>query len=204
MTDPPPRCDTPLLIVLSGPSGVGKDAVISRIREQGKPYHFAVTATTRPQRANEQDRVDYIFVTRQEFDRMILECDLLEWAEVHGNLYGVPKAQIVKALQEGKDILIQMDVQGAATIRKLASDALLIFLAPPTVEDLHRRLRERLTESCEALDRRLKTAQMEMREASKFDHVVVNHGGRLDDAVDEIERIVALERCRVPPRRMPL
>ena len=194
----------PLLIVLSGPSGVGKDAILTRMRELQKPYHFTVTATTRPQRPTERDGVDYIFVTTEAFRDMVASGELLEWAEVYGNLYGVPMDQVTGALNRGRDVMIKADVQGAATIKKLAPETLFIFLAPPNAEELASRLSQRMTESSEALRLRLKTAELELQEAPKFDHVVVNHQDRLDDAVEEIERIVARERRRVPARRVCL
>ena len=174
------------------------------MRDQGRPYHFTVTATTRPQRPTEESGVDYLFFTREEFNHMIQKSDLLEWAEVYGNLYGVPRSQVADALEARKDVFIKADVQGAATIRTLAADAVFIFLAPPTVDELRRRLHARLTESPEVLQRRLTTAESEMREASKFDYVVVNHNGRLDEAVEEIELIVERERRREPARRVVL
>ena len=194
----------PLLIVISGPSGVGKDAILSRMREQGKHYHFTVTATTRPRRPAEQDGVDYIFVAERAFRQMIDQGELMEWAEVHGNLYGVPRAQVARALQDGDDVIIEADVQGAATIRRLAPDGVFIFLAPPSMEELASRLSQRMTESPEAVQRRLKTAEAEMVEASKFDHVVVNHRDRLDEAVREIEAIMARERRRTSRGRIVL
>ena len=195
---------SPLLVVLSGPSGVGKDAVISSMREQGKPYHFTVTATTRPQRPSEIDGHDYMFVSSDEFARMIENGDFLEWAQVYSNRYGVPRAQVEDALKEGRDVLIKADVQGAATIRKLAPDAVFIFLAPPSMEELAYRLGQRMTESREALQQRLRTAKAEMCEASRFDHVVTNHRDRLDETVAEIETIVATERTRAPERKILL
>ena len=200
----PERETTPLLIVLSGPSGVGKDAVLSRMRELDRPYHFTVTATTRPQRQGERDGVDYIFVSESRFRQMIRDGQLLEWAEVYGNLYGVPKAQVTDALGKGRDAIIKPDVQGAATIRKLAPEALLIFLAPPNEAELKRRLGARMTESPEALALRLETAKEEMQRASSFDYVVVNHEGRLDDAVREIDDIVVAEKVRTRARRVTL
>ena len=194
----------PLLIVLSGPSGVGKDTVLSRMRERGRPYHYTVTATTRLRRASETDGVDYIFLSTETFHQMIREGKLLEWAEVYGNLYGVPKDQVVEALRDEKDVIIKTDVQGASTIRKLASEAVFIFLAPPSMEELAHRLSLRMTESPETLERRLRTAEAEMAEASKFDHVVTNRQDRLDDTVRAIETIVAQERRKVPPRRPAL
>ncbi len=200
----PERETAPLLIVLSGPSGVGKDAVLSRMKELDRPYHFTVTATTRPQRQDERDGVDYTFLSEPRFRQMIRDEQLLEWAEVYGNLYGVPKAQVTDALGNGRDAIIKADVQGAATIRKLAPEALLIFLAPPNEAELKRRLGARMTESPEALALRLETAKEEMQQASSFDRVVVNHQGRLDDAVREIDDIVAAEKVRTPPRRVSL
>ena len=192
----------PLLVVLTGPSGVGKDAVLSRMRELGKPYHFTVTATTRPQRPTERDGLDYIFVSKEVFHQMVERVELLEWAEVYGNLYGVPKAQVVEAFNRGDDVIIKADVQGAATIKKLAPDAVFIFLAPSDVDELARRLSERMTESSEALRIRLKTAENEMRAAHNFDHVVVNYQGHLDNTVQEIESILMQERSRTAPREV--
>ena len=194
----------PLLVVLSGPSGAGKDALLSRMRQLRKPYHYTITATTRPQRPTERDGVDYIFVTEESFRRMIERDELLEWAEVYGNLYGVPRDRVAEALRSGRDVIIKTDVQGAATIRKLAPGAILIFIAPPDMEELARRLGQRMTEAPEALWLRLSTAEREMQASSGFDHVVVNHPDRLDDAVEEIEAILASERRRPRPRAMPL
>ena len=193
-----------MLVVLSGPSGVGKDAVVSTIRSRNRPYHIAVTATTRPKRAAEVDGVDYIFIGRQDFEHMVEESDLLEWAVVYGNLYGVPKSQVSDALAMGADVIVKTDVQGAATIRKLVPEALLLFLAPPDEPELEARLKQRMTESPEALRIRLATAKEEMKEADRFDYVVVNHSGRLDETVAEIEAVVAAERERKPPRRIVL
>jgi len=203
-----PAAAHPLLIVMSGPSGVGKDAVLSRMRElmhgEDKPWHITVTATTRPQREMEQDGIDYIFVDEETFKRMIENDELLEWAEVYGNLYGVPKEQVSTPFREGRDVIIKADVQGAATIKKLVPEALFLFLAPPDMEELASRLRQRMTESPEALKLRLATAEKEMTEISKFDHVVVNHQGRLDQAVHEIRELVELERERWPARVVSL
>ena len=199
-----PREAGALLIVLSGPSGVGKDAVLSRMRELEKPYHFTVTVTTRPQRPEERDGVDYTFVAEKHFRQMIADGRLLEWAAVYGNYYGVPREQVTSALNAGRDVIIKADVQGAATIRKMVPEALSIFLAPPSDDELKKRLNARMTESAEALALRLETAKAEMEQASHFDRIVVNHRGRLDDAVREIEEIVAAEKLRVPRRRASL
>lgn len=204
IASPTPERAGPLLIILSGPSGVGKDAVLSHMQDQGKPYHFTVTATTRPRRPAEVNGVHYIFVSEKAFRQMIVDGELLEWAEVYGNLYGVPRSQVKRALSEGADVIIKTDVQGAATIRKLVPEAVFIFLAPPSVEELEHRLRLRMTESTEALRLRLQTAVAEMDEASKFDHVVTNYRDRLDDTVRDMEAIVDRERHVAPHRKIPL
>lgn len=196
--------ENPLLIVLSGPSGVGKDAVLSRMRELGSNVHFTVTATTRAMRANEESDVDYIFLTTDEFRDLQGNDGLLEDAEVFGNQYGVPKSQVTDALSRGQDVVLKIDVQGADTIRRVCPEALFIFLAPPDMEELTRRLRERDTESEEAFQLRFRTASEELQKAEQFDYVVINQTDGLDQAVAEIEAIIASERRRVPPRRISL
>ena len=186
----------PLLIVLSGPSGVGKDAVLQRMRELGKPFHYTVTATTRPIRSGEIDGVDYVFVDREQFQSMIVNKQLLEYAEVYGNWYGVPSEPVKDALGKGKDVILKIDVQGAENIRKKTTEAVYVFLAPPSLQELERRLRERMTDSEAALTRRLKTASGEMQDARKFDHVVVNRNERIDDAVADIMGIVEQEHSK--------
>ena len=194
----------PLLLVLSGPSGVGKDLLLSRLREVGRPYHFTVTATTRPKRAGERDGEDYHFVSAARFEAMIADDELLEWATVHGNYYGVPKAQVMDALSLGQDVILKIDVQGAATVRRLAPDALFIFLAPPSEAELERRLRGRGTEDSDALRSRIDQARHELREVAKFDYTVVHHTDATDEAALEIEDIIRHERHRDPPRRVVL
>ena len=191
----------PLLIILSGPSGVGKDAVLTRMRESGLPFHFTVTATTRPK---ETDGVDYIFLSKREFGLMALRDEFLERAEVYGNLYGVPKAQVRDAMAAGRDVIVKADVQGARSIRAIAPEALAIFLAPTGMDELERRLTERLTESPRALALRLETAAAEMQESVNYDHVVYNPDDGLDRAVAAIVRLVEAEKARVPPRRVAL
>ena len=183
-----------LLVVISGPSGAGKDSVLARMKEEPRPYHFAVTATTRPRRAHESNGRDYIFVSRDEFRRMIAHDELLEWADVYGELYGVPRAQVTEAQALGLDVIVKIDVQGAATIRRLAPDAVLVFIAPPTADELARRLRSRMTESHESLEIRLGTAEKEMGDSAWFDYVVVNESGELDDTVGRVIDIITHER----------
>ena len=184
----------PLLLVISGPSGVGKDVLLSRIRASGAPYFFTITATTRDRRDGERDGVEYHFLSKRRFEAMIATGELLEWATVYGNYYGVPKAQVMDALNRGEDVIIKIDVQGAATIREIAPDALFIFLAAPSEAELERRLRGRKSESDAALALRMEQARHEMREAKKFDYVVVHQTDRTDEAVREIEGIIERER----------
>ncbi|MBN1484393.1 MAG: guanylate kinase [Chloroflexia bacterium] len=199
LVEPPP-----LLVVLSGPSGVGKDAVMNRMKERQIPFHYTVTATTRPARSSEVHGKDYYFISMEEFQRLIDEDELLEWALVYGDYKGIPKQQVRDAMAAGQDVLMRIDVQGAGTIRGLAEEALLIFLAPPSMAELARRLRERKTETAEALERRLQAARREMHSLPMFDYVVVNYEDRLDQAVDEIGAILQAEKLRVQPRRVLL
>ena len=194
----------PLLLVLSGPSGVGKDLLLSRLREAGRPYHFTVTATTRARRSGEHDGVDYHFVSSDQFESMIANEELLEWAKVYDNYYGVPKAQVRDAMARGNDVILKIDVQGAETVRSLVPDALFIFLAPPSDAELERRLRGRNTETDYALTTRIEQARNELQEADKFDYTVVHHTDATDEAALEIEDIIRLERHREPPRRVVL
>jgi guanylate kinase len=198
------RTPQPLLIVISGPSGVGKDAVLTRMKEMGYPFHFVVTATTRPRRPGEVHGRDYYFVSTEEFRRMIEAGELLEHALVYGEHKGIPKSQVRQALASGKDVIMRLDVQGAATIRKIVPDAVSIFLVASSEEELFGRLRARKTESPQGLEKRMAIAQQEMAEIGNFDYVVVNPDHHLDDAVRQIAAIISAEKCRVKQRRIEL
>jgi guanylate kinase len=174
------------------------------MRELDRPYHFTVTATTRAKRASERDGVDYLFFSPKQFDRMVATDGFLEWAHVYGNRYGVPKAQVREALNQGQDVIIKADVQGASTIKRLAPEAVLIFLAPPSFEELERRLRERKTESDTDLTLRMRTARAEMGHQPMFEYVVVNYDDALDDTVARVDAIIAEEKLRDPPRKVAL
>jgi guanylate kinase len=190
----------PLLIVLSGPSGAGKDAILSRMKKTG--YHFITTVTTRPPRAKEKDNVDYHFVSVASFQKMLKNKKLLEWANVYGNWYGVPRAPLKQALDKGQDTVVKVDIQGAATIKKIVPHAVFIFVAPPSREELIKRLKKRQTESTNDLALRLKTAGEEMKKLPLFDYVVVNRQGELGLVVKEIEAIITAEKHRVKPREI--
>src|SRR5688500_9244630 len=152
----------PLLVVLSGPSGVGKDTILMRMRDIGFPFHFVVTATSRAQRAGERDGYDYHFVSRERFEEMIDRGELLEWAEVYGHYKGIPKSEERQALEGGRDVILRIDVQGAATLKRLAAEAVFIFLAPGSFEQLRNRLQWRRTESPDQMEQRLAIARHEM------------------------------------------
>ena len=194
----------PLLIVLSGPSGVGKDVVLTRMKESGYPLKYITTLTTRPQRPRERNNVDYHFVSMERFQEMIDNNGLLERANVYGNWYGVPKEEVRQALDKGQDVMVKVDVQGAANIRKILPDAILIFLMPPSLEELLARLKKRRTELPSDLELRLKTAEKEMEQLSLFDYIVVNRWDEVDQAVSEIKAIITAEKRRVNPREIVL
>ncbi len=195
----------PLLVVISGPSGVGKDAVLARLRERGVPAHFTVTATTRPKReVNPGDHAFLSFLSEEEFARLLANDGLLEHAQVYGYRYGVPKAQVIEALAAGKDVIMRVDVQGAATIKRLVPDALLIFLAPPSIQELEARLRSRGLDDPDTIRRRLDAAARELEEQSGFDYVIVNERDQLDQTVDRVLEIMAAERKRADRKPVKL
>jgi len=194
----------PLLIVISGPSGVGKDTVIQRMKERNLAIHFVVTAATRPPRPNEVHGEDYFFYTHDEFAEMIEKGELLEYAIVYNDYKGIPKAQVRDALASGKDVVMRLDVQGAATIRRLCPEALMIFLTVQDEEEMVARLLERKTETPEGLKLRIATARQEMMHIEAFDYVVTNHENHLDETVDTIIAIIEAEHHRVKQRKVTL
>ncbi|MCC7117580.1 MAG: guanylate kinase [Anaerolineales bacterium] len=199
-----PRRSSPLLIVISGPSGVGKDTVVQRMKERGLPFHFVVTATTRERRQNETHGQDYWFVSKEEFARMIEADELIEYAVVYGDYKGIPKWEVRDALTSGMDVVMRVDVQGAETVRKLAPEALLIFITCEGEEELERRLRERKTESSDSLALRIATARKELQRIEAFDYVIVNRDFHLDDTVNKVRSIIEAEHLRVHPRKVNL
>ena len=190
----------PLLVVLTGPSGAGKDTLLAELNSHSGRYHIAVNATTRPPRAGERNGVDYHFVSRDEFQRMLRDSDLLEHALVYGQDKGVPKRPIREALAAGKDVLLRTDIQGARTIKSLVPGAVTIFVAPPSVEELKRRVRSRGADTPEQIELRERIATEEMAAAGEFDHTVVNDD--LTRCAEEIEAIMSRERLRRD--RMPV
>ena len=193
-----------LLVVISGPSGVGKDSILMALRARNIPFHFVVTATSRPIRPGEQDGYDYHFVSHERFEQLIQENELIEWAEVYGQYKGVPKFEIRQALESGKDVILRIDVQGAASIRKLAPDALLIFVAPGDLNELRERLEQRHTEASDEIETRLAIVRQEFQSIDAFDYLVINRHDCLEEAVDCICAIVKAEKQRVHPRKVQL
>ena len=194
----------PLLIVISGPSGVGKDTVVQRMQERGMPFHFVVTANTRPKRENEVHGKDYFFVTKEEFARMIEQNELIEYAVVYGDYKGIPKQQVREALASGKDVIMRLDVQGAESVRKLAPEALLIFVTTESEEELVGRLKARKTETSDELALRIATARKELQRLEEFDYVIINHDFKLDETVDTVAAIIDAEHHRVKHRKVDL
>jgi len=195
---------SPLLIVISGPSGIGKDTVVDGLKKSGHPFHFVITATSRPPRENETDKKDYFFYSETQFEEMIDNGDLLEHAWVYSAYKGVPKSQVREALASGEDVVMRLDVQGAQTVHNLCPDAILIFLTADTKEEWLQRLKDRHSETDEELCLRIETAKMEFQTLDIFDYIVINHENKLDQTLDIIESIIVGEHHRVHPRKVTL
>ena len=194
----------PLLIILSGPSGVGKDALLNRMKEFKYPLEYITTVTTRLRRAGERNHIDYHFIAPEKFQDMIKQGEMLEYANVYGNWYGVPKQPIKQALNSDRDTIVKVDIQGAAAIKKIVPQAVFIFLMPPSMEELGNRLKKRHTESSFDLDLRLQTATEEIKQLSLFDYVVYSQRDDIYSAVMDIVAIITAEKCRVTPREINL
>ncbi len=190
------------LIVLSGPSGVGKSTVIAELFSQRENIYFSVSFTTRQPRVGEEDGVDYNFVTKEEFEGMIARDELLEHAQYVENYYGTSQKVIEDKLAQGIDVLLDIEVQGAAKVRSRCPNAMLIFIIPPTFEDLSRRLRQRATDDESVIEDRLKKAKVELKEVDKYDFLVIND--KVSNAVHEIESILTAAECRVEHRKFTL
>jgi guanylate kinase len=193
-----------LLLVISGPSGVGKDAVIEALRRrpETRATHHVVTYTTRARRPGETDGVSYHFVDDATFAAMRSAGELLEASEVHGHWYGTPRDQVVEALTTGRDVILKIDVQGARTVRRHVRGTVLIFIVPPSPEDLEARLRGRATETADELALRQRNALLELARQGDYDYIVVNETGQVDRTAARIEEIIAAEHRADPDRRV--
>ena len=193
-----------MLVIVSGPSGVGKDTVIEALRRLpvSTRYHYVVTCTTRPPRAYEVDGIHYHFMSQEDFKRLREEGGLLEANEVHGNWYGTPRGEVQDALARGEDVILKIDVQGAAAVKAEVPDALLVFIVPPSLEDLFGRLQSRATETADELDIRQRDAVLELAEADNFDYVVTNETGEVERTAARVEAVIQAEKANHPDRRI--
>ena len=183
------------IFVISGPSGVGKGTIVGQVLQRIDNIYLSVSATTRKIREGEKEGVNYFFKTKQEFQEMINSDQFFEWAEFAGDFYGSPKFDIDNYLSSGKDVILEIEIQGAKQIKEKSLDSVLIFLAPPSFEVLEERLIKRQTDSIEKIKIRLKKARQEMNETKLFHHIVVND--ELKEAVDNVVNIIRMERCRI-------
>ncbi len=193
-----------LLFVLSAPSGTGKDTVINALKQQDMDFYVVPSVTTRAPRPGESEGDPYHFVSKETFESLVSQNELLEYANVHGNWYGQPRKPIRDNLSAGRDVLLKIDVKGAATIRSKIPEAIFIFLIPGSLEELAQRLADRQTETEEELQRRLADASKELAEQHRFDYLIVNRQGHLQEAVDNLRAIMLAEHCRVHPRKIEI
>lgn len=187
------------VVVISGPSGAGKSSFVKALlRGNGGDLVYSVSATTRPKRAHEVEGKDYFFLTRDEFQRRVNAGDFVEHAQVHGEMYGTLRSQIERVLESGRNVLLDVDVQGGQAVRRVYPDAVLIFVLPPSIEDLEERLRARGTDREDRIKVRLENAQREIALMREYDYAVVNDD--LDAATEQVLAIVEAERCRASRR----
>ena len=195
---------TPLMIVISGPSGVGKDSVLRALKKSGLPIYHVVTANTRAPRPDEKEGVDYFFVTREAFEKMIADDELIEYSHVYDDYKGVPKAQISKAIESGSDVILRLDVQGAEKIKKLYPDAILIFLTPVDEDEWLQRLGGRRLSQEKDFATRIATVKDELIKAQNFDYIVVNAQNKLQKTISIIEAIIIAEHQKAKPRKISI
>ncbi|MPQ42457.1 guanylate kinase [Clostridium tarantellae] len=189
------RMNKGVLIVISGPSGAGKGTICKALLEKNEDIFISVSATTRNPREGEVDGVNYHFLSKEQFLRRVEEDDFLEWAEVYGNYYGTPKSNVEKLLDEGKNVILEIDIQGALKVKEKAREGVFIFILPPSMEELKQRIIKRGSETPESLMTRFKSAYQEINYVSKYNYAVVNDN--VEDAVNKIESVLIAEKCRV-------
>lgn len=184
--------------IISGPSGVGKSTILHKLFERRGNLYFSVSATTRPPRAGEQDGVHYHFSTVEEFRRQIEQGAFLEYAEFVGNYYGTPRRYVDEAMERGEDVILDIELQGANQVHRLRPEAVRIFILPPSVAELERRLVDRGTETAEKVQRRLARAKEEIKSIHTYDYIVINDN--VEHAVNELDAIMTAEHCRAAER----
>jgi len=199
-----PTANGAMLVIISGPSGVGKDTIIDALRRRrhDPEYHYVITCTTRTRRPGEVDGVDYHFLDPETFATQRAAGEFLEANEVHGNWYGTPRRQVREALAAGRDAILKIDVQGAQVVKEKVPGALLVFLIPPSLEDLFQRLRSRATETADELELRQRNAAIELARQEDYDYVVTNETGEVERTAQRIDEIIAEEHRRHPDRRV--
>ena len=201
---PPPSPRQGLLFVLSAPSGTGKDTVISTARAQWMDVFVVPSVTTRQPRPGESEGNPYNFISKETFEELVGKGELLEFANVHGNWYGQPRQPIRDNLSAGCDVLLKIDVKGAATVRKKVPQAIFIFLVPESIEDLATRLVNRNTETADELKRRLEDARNELAQQDWYDYVITNRQGHAAEAAEKLRAIITAEHSRVHPRQVTI
>ncbi|MBR5088663.1 MAG: guanylate kinase [Ruminiclostridium sp.] len=183
-----------ILIVVSAPAGCGKDTILEQALKANENLYYSVSATSRAMRPGETDGVSYYFKTREQFEAMISNGDLLEYTEYVGNYYGTPKKAVTDMLDAGKDVILKIEIEGAANVRRMFPECTMVFILPPSFAELERRLRKRGTETDEVIKQRLETARKELKFAENYDYLVTN--AALEDAVDDFLAVVRAEKCR--------
>ena len=188
--------DTTLMVIISGPSGVGKDSVLRALKGRNLPIHHVITMNTRSPRSDEKEGVDYYFVSKAQFKKMIANDEMLEYSTVYKDYKGVPKSEVRKAIATGKDVIFRLDVQGAEKVKAIYPQAILIFLTPSNQKEWYERLGDRVLNEEKDLNTRIQTVKAELDKINIFDYIVVNAQGKLDEAVDIIEAIITAEHHR--------
>lgn len=189
-----------MLFIVSGPAGAGKGTICNTLKQLVPGIHLSISATTRSPRRSEQNGIDYVFVSRDQFEKMIADNELLEWAEICGNFYGTPRALIDQLLTGGQDVLLEIDVQGAAQIKEMYPDAIMVFVMAPSLSELEQRLQNRGSDSAETIQNRIALANRELQHVHDYDYLLIN--SVIQTAVEDLKAIIQAEGCRVSRQKI--